>query len=442
MADICPRVRKNQKRHNGISAEHGTPLRNPRSQTAAGAVLTGQKISGTIFHIQTEPVIDLKQILCLAADPWSRTTPSRTQRLVSALPDTELLWFEPEQPRSSAQRRNGERAAHLTRVYTLSPIPAVNEYHPAFSTRTHRRLLRTILSAMEDCRFFEPLLWVSSPLYDELVDEIPHSGLIYDCDRDWSRLPIELESRLTCRADLVFAASAGLREHLSPCSRNIIVVPFGIDFPMHDARLTDDFLCPPDMIRCPLPRFGYAGTVWANLNLTPVEAAARAHPEWSFVFLGRVSRKNPYADALRRLSNVYFLGQKRREDIPVYLRHLTAGMMLLRDGMEDNDILSPRVYEYFAQGLPVAAMYYHLQKESYPSLIDSAYSVPQFIEMCEKIAAFDPVEKKVARYEIASEADWSRRCTQVREAVEESRLTDRMDLTRSVDDGRDWFAQG
>ena len=388
----------------------------------------------------TELVIDLKQILCLAADPWSRTNPSRTQRLLSGFPDIELLYFEPEAPRASARQRNSGRAAHLTRVYTLPPIPAVNEYHPAFSPHAHRHLLRAIRTAMEESRVFEPLLWVASPIYDELLDEIPHAGLIYDCDRDWSALPPALESRLTCRADLVFAASAGLREHLSPCSRNIIVVPFGIDFPQYDARVTDGFLCPPDLARCPFPRFGYAGTIWPNLNLTPVEAAAEAHPEWSFVFLGRISRKNPYVDALRRLPNVYFLGQKREEAVPAYLRHLTAGMMLLRDGMEDDDVLSPRVYEYFAQGLPVAAMYYHLQKESYPTLIDSAYSVPRFVEMCEKIAAGDPVEKKISRYEIASGADWSMRCAQVREAVADCRLLDRMDLTRSVDEGRDWFA--
>ncbi len=327
----------------------------------------------------------------------------------------------------------------MTYLYTLPPIPPIIEERPLLSAANHRKLLHIIVDAMRHHLFQQPLLWVCSPIYDELVDEIPHSGLIYDCDQDWSRLPILLESQLTCRADIVFAASPGLQEHLSPCNHNIVVVPNGIPFERYDAVRTDAFLCPLDMARCASPIFGYVGTVWPNLNLTPVEAAATAHPEWSFVFLGLVSRHNRYVSSIRKLPNVYFLGPKRAADIPPYLRHMTAGMMLLRDGMEDNDILSPRVYEYFAQGLPVAAMYHHLQKEVYPTLIDSAYSVPRFVEMCEKIVQHDPTEKKVARHRIAADSDWSNRCRQVQQAVEDSKLLEELDLTRSIDDGRDWF---
>lgn len=378
----------------------------------------------------------MKQILCFAADRW-QSDPTRAQHLLSAFPESEILYLQPGSPSGHRIRRQVGKQFYID---SLPHIPEVDAEHPHIGGSTHRRLVRHVQKVIEEHSFSSPLLWLCSPLYAELLDEIPHSGLIYDCDRDWSQLPIEWESLVTCRADIVFAASPGLQEHLSPCNDNILVVPNGINFETYDAVRTNDFLCPPDMLHCPAPVFGYVGTIWSNLDLAPVEAAAQAHPEWSFVLIGKISRKNRYVARLRQLDNVYLLGPRNAADIPAYTRHFTAGMMLLRDGMEDNDILSPRVYEYMAQGLPIAAMYHHLQREAYPTLIDSAYSVPRFVEMCEKIAADDPTEKKVERYRIAAQSDWSCRCRQATEAIRASQLLEEMDLTRSVEDGRDWFA--
>lgn len=379
----------------------------------------------------------MKQILCLAADRWQPES-TRIQQFLGAFSDTEILYLQPGSP--SGHRIRRQENEHIF-IDSLPYVPAVNAEHPSISGSSYRRLVRHIQKALSEHRFSSPLLWLCSPVYANLLDEIPHSGLVYDCDRDWSQLPIEWESLVTCQADLVFAASPGLQDHLSPCSDNILVVPNGINFKTYDAMRTNDLLCPPDMSGCPAPVFGYVGTIWSNLDLAPVEAAALAHPEWSFVLIGKISRKNKYVARLRRLDNVYLLGSRNAADIPAYTRHFTAGMMLLREGMEDNDILSPRVYEYMAQGLPIAAMYHHLQKEVYPTLIDSAYSVPRFVEMCEKIISYDPTEKKVERYKVAAESDWACRCRQVTEALRDSQLLDEMDLTRSVDEGRDWFAE-
>ncbi len=382
----------------------------------------------------------MKQLLCLAAQPWQRT-PTRTQYFLTALaeafPDLQILYFQPDHPSIRPQR--GQQVVPGICRYTLPYIPMVTEAHPQIPAATLRQVQRVLREGMDDFGFQQPLLWVCSPLYDQIVETLPRSGLIYDCDRDWSNLPIELESQLTCRADIVFAASPGLQDHLSPCNHNIVVVPVGIDFPRFDAVRTDGYLCPPELLHCTRPIFGYVGTIWSNLNLTPVQAAAEAHPEWSFVFLGKISRKNPYLPALRRLPNVQLLGSRPQEEIPAYLRHINVGLSLLRDEMEDNDILSPRIYEYFAQGLPVVAMYHHLQKEVYPTLIDSAYSPAGFVQMCEKVICEDPTKKKVARYQLATGADWSCRCRHVVEVLQSSRLLDELDLTHAPDAGQRWF---
>ena len=56
--------------------------------------------------------------------------------------------------------------------------------------------------------------------------------MVYDCDRDWFDLPPRWESDLALAADVVFAASPGLADHLSPCNDNIALLPNGVNFPM------------------------------------------------------------------------------------------------------------------------------------------------------------------------------------------------------------------
>ena len=52
-------------------------------------------------------------------------------------------------------------------------------------------------------------------------------GVVYDCARDWSHLPARWESDLCLDADVSFAASPELAEHLSPCSDNVVLLPNG-----------------------------------------------------------------------------------------------------------------------------------------------------------------------------------------------------------------------
>lgn len=361
----------------------------------------------------------MKQILCLSAAPW-RKRPSRTQRFLSQFSDAEILYFEPGSP--TRARKDCLRAAPMTYVYTLPYLPKVTEDQAHLSRLSHWKVLRYLLSCMNYHRFDRPLLWVCSPLYNEFLQDIPYSGLIYDCDQDWSRLPILWESQLTTRADIVFAASVGLEDHLSPCSKNIAVVPNGLDYAQFAPISTEGLPCPEELRRLPRPILGYAGTVRRNLNLSPVSAAAAAHPEWTFVFVGRVQNGNPYARQLRGLPNVHFLGPRKAGEIPAYLRRFDVGMSFLRDGMEDDDVLSPRIYEYLALGMPIVSMYHQLHQEEYPSLIESAYSPQMFVEMCEKVLAGDSYVRRDLRQALARECDWSLRCKQVKEILDHCKL--------------------
>lgn len=117
-------------------------------------------------------------------------------------------------------------------VYTLPPVLQVDERHGFLFSRGVNKLARFITAKMDRHRFREPILWSTCPDQVHLLDSLPFRGLVYDCDRYWSGFPLEWESDLALSADVIFAASQGLIDHLSPCNDNIALLPNGVNFPM------------------------------------------------------------------------------------------------------------------------------------------------------------------------------------------------------------------
>ena len=59
----------------------------------------------------------MKQIICLAGQPWS-SSPGRTQQLLSRLRDTQVLYFSP-----AAGRLDRQRDADVRRKEIFRPLP-------------------------------------------------------------------------------------------------------------------------------------------------------------------------------------------------------------------------------------------------------------------------------------------------------------------------------
>ena len=189
----------------------------------------------------------MKQILCLANEPWSTVLPSRTQQLISRLRDAQVLYFSPAQSvKDRSFLKRGTQVRPNVIAYTLPPIRApISEQHRFLFQRAWNKIIRFIQAAASRRRFSEPLLWTTHPRHVHLLDKLEYSALVYDCDRNWEGLPPHWEGSLAQAADVVFAASPQLADRLSPCSANIALIPNGLNRPLFS----------PDVRRAdPLPR--------------------------------------------------------------------------------------------------------------------------------------------------------------------------------------------
>lgn len=361
----------------------------------------------------------MKEILCLSNEPWSNRLPGRTQQLVSRLRDTRILYFSPAQSRNDTSfRRKGKQVRPNVTAYTLPPIPfPVSERYRLLFQMVWNKIGRFVQEAAARRHFSEPLLWTTHPRQIHLLDRLEYSALVYDCDRVWDRLPPSWEGGLAQAADVVFAASPLLRERLAPCSANIALLPNGLNFPL----FSPDVPRPDPMPGVTAPILGWAGTIRADLDLSPVLYAAQARPDWGFLLLGAVERDNPFLRRLDKLSNVYLPGPRPVTEVPDWLYRCQVLIDLQRTGPFD-EVVSPRLYEYLATGRPVVSMLWPGQVELFPDVVYGAHDQEEFLTLCGHAMEEAPGFVSRRRIDRAGEASWPRRVEEVERILTTSGL--------------------
>ncbi len=132
----------------------------------------------------------------------------------------------------------------------------------------------------------------------------------------------------------------------------------------------------------PKPIIGYFGTLSTSNNQEMILAAARAHPEWSIVLIGRITGGD--WSRLQAQPNVHFLGFKPLSDIPWYGTRFDVAFMNwhVDEWMHYAHPLKTR--EYLALGLPVVSVPIPEIVETYADWVYVADSPQQFVLRVER----------------------------------------------------------
>lgn len=357
----------------------------------------------------------MKQIVCLSYTPWS-STPNRTQQLMSHLSGFDILFFEPAGPKASER---GRKVRPNVVVYQLPRMIPVASRSAPVARLNRRRIASCIERAMTRHRFREPLLWCTTPENIHQVDYLAYHGLVYDCHRYWSDLPVEWEGDLAAAAEVCFVASEGLSDRLSPCNDNLALLPNGNTYPLFSRELVET---PPELSDLEgQPVLGYVGALTADLDVAPLVMAADAHPEWTFLLIGPVE-KSGYLPYLEQRKNIRILGKRPPVELPDYLSCCTACFDLLRDFDEDSDVVPARIYEYLAAGKPVISMLWKHQRSDFPDLVRPARTPEIFVEQCAAALQEDPSALLQRRRETAAAAAWDLRAGSVADILQANGL--------------------
>lgn len=359
----------------------------------------------------------MKQILCLSHLPW-QSQPNRTQQLLTRLTDTRVLFFEPSVSRGTPLPEQGRRVrSHIT-VYTL-PTPFLPSLErPVIQRRNLNKAAAFIKKTLAEHRFSTPVLWCTSPEQAVFLGQIPCGGIVYDCHQEWEDAYLDDESLLASRADVVFAASVGLVNRLSPCNDNIALLPNGVS-PFLFSR--SDLSCPAALSFLQGKTvLGRVGDLTTQVELAPMLTAARTHPNWHFLLLGRVSKQ--VFSRLSQYPNIHLPGPVNAVELPDCLSVCSILFDLIRTDLRGCDIIPSHVYEYLATGKPIVMMMEPDQVEPFPDVIYTAYDAAGFLRRCARALDEAPGSVTERRLSCAHRSSWAVRAAEVARILDDTGL--------------------
>lgn len=353
----------------------------------------------------------MAQIVCIADGRWQQP-PTRAQHLLPVGEDAEILYFEPSIPlfplqgRKWKRPRDGERLGQGVTLYTLPCSISLSEDYAASSPIEFRRISAFVRAAMAQNRFERPVLWCCSPICAGLLESIPHSGVVYDCDRNWEgRAPAEWENALCDAADVVFAASPLLRERLEPLCHNIALLPNGYNSALF-APLEDGLLrTPADLPPARGSILGVLGGFSETADLAPLLYAADALRDRLFIVAGELSPYHGSRAAVAARTNIRVLGKKSPVSLPHYLGHFDVCLEL--PGADDGDgVLPERFYAYLQTGAPIVTLSDAPSHDQYTDVAYPAHFDIEFLNACRRALSEESRSLRAARKAYAAQSDW------------------------------------
>lgn len=370
----------------------------------------------------------MKQMICIAETTF-RNYPGRTQELITRLRQVYCLYFEPPvtwlafflgkagRKRLKAHHKEGRRIHSHFIVYSLPPIFPFGQSIPLIKKRTQRKLARYIQKKMDQHAFEAPLLWVATEAGAGLPSLLTCSNVIYDCATPIPGNPLsEQEQSLLHDADLVFAPTADIVKQLSFVHPNVALLPNGVDYTLFSQETTEpiktnETLDGNSLSSIPRPIFGCSEPIRPETELLPIACAARAHPEWSFLFLGSVPQRA--MQRLQKFPNVYFLRPSSQVKMAEYVRQFDVCLSLQTPLSSPQDPLSLRMLEYLSTGKPIIACLYPNEIEYFPDVVYSAYQPQEFIALCARSLEEQHTWFEKRRRAYGNAADWNVRVSEM-----------------------------
>ncbi len=200
------------------------------------------------------------------------------------------------------------------------------------------------------------VFWYYTPMALTFTDHFKPIASIYDCMDELrafkgahSQLQ-DYERALFQKVDLVFTGGQSLFEAKRNQHQSVYAFPSSIDV-SHFQQARDLQADPGDQESIPHPRLGFFGVIDERFDISLLDAAAIARPEWSFVMIGPVVKIDP--QSLPRHRNIYYLGSKKYDELPRYLAGWDLALLLFARNEATRFISPTKTPEYLAAGKPV-----------------------------------------------------------------------------------------
>ncbi len=376
----------------------------------------------------------VSSIICLGTD-WYSPTYSSTNQIIDSFyqQGIKVLWVNPVPVRFPSTKRPDfwYRVQTKARIharflatpkksfYVYSPV-----YIPAFSPSA-MKLNRLIITAQliglrRILRMSSPLIfgstytaWYALPLLKghpsvfQFADKI---SAFRETSTDAKRRLIldGMETDLIQAAEVVTCSSqsiyAHVRQKAGDQAEKVLYLPHGVPASQFRAILEGNAAEPADLKGITKPVAGYFGSLTEANDKATFAYAAQHCPDWSFVFIGKVG--GDYRE-LSSFKNVFFLGQKSYEEIPVYGKFFDVCFMGWLPSEWIASCSPIKTAEYLALGKPVVCSSYISELEKYAPFVRVTRTPEEFVAALREAYAQNTPELVKARLDYIRHYSWN-----------------------------------
>jgi glycosyltransferase involved in cell wall biosynthesis len=260
------------------------------------------------------------------------------------------------------------------------------------------------------------IVFTSNIFFADILRRLEKKLLIYDCN-DYPmgfsgalRITEMYFQKTVQQSDVIVAVSQKLLEDIRQFkSDNGYVVGNGVDYELF--ALNDKTETPADVKPITKPIVFYAGVIsdWFDFDLVGKIAMELV----SVVIVGPVISPNVKADVerLSALPNVHFLGMKKYDELPAYIRASHICMIPFKKTPLIERFSPNKMYEYLAGGRPVVTMDYTEEIRHLGAHIYVAATTDEFVRLIRKSLEEKPDENGLRQ--IAFKHSWKSRSDEV-----------------------------
>jgi len=383
-------------------------------------------------------------VLCIAPRDWHGLWKD-TQSIMSRVAiENRVIYFDPGRDVQASvlhdlidnlpnflQLRTEAVQKNLTVIPTPPSLPLARRYLPSSVLRVTVPLvvkanawilLRHVKRVLKALRIERPILWLYSPYQLGLIGKLGEKlSCYYNYDefadfvanRRIKDLIHRYEAEMCSRVDAVFATSQVQCKVRCAYNEHTYWIPNAVDFELFSRALLPGLAVPDDIAHIPRPIIGYAGRLAAQIDVELLHRVARAYPQCSLVLIGPDALpKSREVQALRLLSNVYFLGSKPPSDLPNYLQIFDVALIPYRLVGHVLSGYPTKLHEYLAAGRAVVATAMP-ELRPYSHVLRIGETEEDFVRwVAEAIQDHAPSVVK-ARLAVARDNTWDRRVADI-----------------------------
>ncbi|RPD45035.1 glycosyltransferase family 1 protein [Hymenobacter sediminis] len=328
--------------------------------------------------------------------------------------------------------RGEERALEVVdeNLWVLTPdsmVESINWLPPSpvytvFNKLNNRRFAASIQSGIQALGFQDFVLFNDNDIFRSFyLKELLKPAVSVYYSRDymlavdyWRKHGRHLEPQLIAKSDVCVANSSYLASYCQRYNPNSYYVGQGCD--VAPTPLASPEAAPADLAGIRGPIIGYVGAlVSLRLDIKLLQAIAEQRPNWSLVLVGPEDEEFR-ASALHKLPNVHFLGPKKPEELPAYIRQFAVCLnpQLVNDMTIGN--YPRKIDEYLALGKPVVAT----RTQAMDIFAEHTYlaeSAADYVRLIEQALWEDSAELQHSRAAFAATHTWENSVRQIYEAI-------------------------